>query len=124
MSIPRNSLMVSYEALLLLEEMCLWMLARIMEACQRQRVRIMEACQRQRVRIMEACQRQRVRIMEACQRQRVRIMEACQRQLVKEIFCSSRLKFRRFEHLSGSVPFSSAAIHDSGYRSSVYLVIV
>src|SRR6476619_6352734 len=91
MYIPRNSLMVSCEALLLLEEMSLWMLARIMEACQRQRVRI---------------------------------MEACQRQLVKEIFCSSRLKFRRFEHLSGSVPFLSAAIHDSGYRSSVCLVTV
>ena len=62
--------------------------------------------------------------MEACQRQRVRIMEACQRQLVKEIFCSSRLKFRHFEHLSGSVSFSLAAIHDSGYRSSVCRVIV
>jgi hypothetical protein len=61
--------------------------------------------------------------MEACQRQRVRIMEACQRQLVKEIFCSSYLKFRHFEHLSGSVSFVTA-IHDSGYRSSVCRVIV
>jgi hypothetical protein len=62
--------------------------------------------------------------MEACQRQRVRIMEACQRQLVKEIFCSSRLKFRHFEHLSRSVSFSLAAIHDGAYKSSVCLVIV
>src|SRR6476469_3427914 len=91
MYIPRNSLMVSCEALLLLEEMYLWIVARIMEECQRQRVRI---------------------------------MEACQRQLVKEIFCSSRLKFRHFEHLSGSVSFSLAAIHESGYRSLVCLVIV